>query len=33
MLKIRDLLDSCYEIFYEDIIIGTEAAKSEWLED
>lgn len=24
-MKIRDLLDSCYEIFYEDIIIGTEA--------
>lgn len=24
-MKIRDILDSCYEIFYEDIIIGTEA--------
>lgn len=23
-MKIRDLLDSCYEVFYEDIIIGTE---------
>lgn len=23
-MKIKDLLDSCYEIFYEDVIIGTE---------
>ena len=23
-MRIRDLLDSCYEVFYEDIIIGTE---------
>lgn len=23
-MRIRDLLESCYEVFYEDIIIGTE---------
>ena len=23
-MNIRDLLDSCYEVFYEDVIIGTE---------
>lgn len=23
-MKIKDLLDSCYEVFYEDVIIGTE---------
>lgn len=23
-MRIRDLLDSCYEVFYTDIIIGTE---------